>query len=220
MAQQVQNIQQLFQLIAQHFGVEIGKQVRAEIEKIVNVSNVNIDDINKKIEVIQKLLDADPNTPEFDVAQNIIAQIKTLIERVAKTEGAVLELRKALADVQNAQAELEKKVEEQTKQLEEKKADRNYVDSNFINVKEIMGLNIDAIVADFSKCLQAGLRGETCETEAQQPQNQPQVPQTHQEEQTKQNTQDRQSETHQNTQDRQNQTHQNQTNADSDGAVL
>ena len=154
MAQEIkiQNIQQLFQVIAQHFGAEIGKQVREQIENIVNISNTDVAEINKKIEVIQKLLDADPNTPEFDVAQNIIATIKNIIEQIRQNAQAIDELK---ADLEKAKKDLEAKIEA--------KADKEYVNANFVNVKEMLGINIDAIVNDFAKCLSASLNGENCE---------------------------------------------------------
>lgn len=77
----------LMQCIATSFGVKVGEAVRNEINTVLNLESLDISTINAKITAIQKLLDADPSTPEFDIAQNFITTIAGLTARIASLEG-------------------------------------------------------------------------------------------------------------------------------------
>jgi len=90
--QQFTNIQELLQLVAKHFGYQVGAKVKTEIEKVIEAENVDIKKLQDAIDVIQKLLDADPDTPEFDVGQNIITQLTDHLNRIKKLEGQVATL--------------------------------------------------------------------------------------------------------------------------------
>jgi len=77
----------LMQCVAQTFGVRVGETIRTEIASALALSNVDISVLNAKIATIQLLLDADPNTPEFDVAQNLITTLTGLTTRITALEG-------------------------------------------------------------------------------------------------------------------------------------
>jgi len=87
MAQSVPEI--LLQEIAKHWGWEVGDKVRQEIEAVIGAQNVDIEQLQNAITTIQGLLDADPNTPEFDVGQNIVTQLTDHLTRITNLEGAV-----------------------------------------------------------------------------------------------------------------------------------
>jgi len=84
--------EQLLEQIAKHWGWEVGDKVRQEIQKIVGAANVDIEDLQNAISVIQGLLDADPDTPEFDVGQNIIRQLSDHLARITNLEEKVARL--------------------------------------------------------------------------------------------------------------------------------
>jgi hypothetical protein len=77
----------LMQCIAQTFGVATGEAIKAEIAKVLTLESLDIAGVSAKIKVIQDLLDADPNTPEFDIAQNLITTLTGLTSRIAALEG-------------------------------------------------------------------------------------------------------------------------------------
>lgn len=77
----------LMQCIATTFGVKVGEAVRAEVDSVLQLEGLDVSTINAKITAIQNLLDADPNTPEFDIAQNFITTIAGLTARIAALEG-------------------------------------------------------------------------------------------------------------------------------------
>ena len=90
MAQSVPEI--LLQEIARHWGWEVGDKVRQEIEAVIGAHNVDIDQLQSAIQTIQGLLDADPDTPEFDVGQNIITQLTDHLTRIVNLENKVATL--------------------------------------------------------------------------------------------------------------------------------
>jgi chromosome segregation ATPase len=85
----MQDLQTLFQQIAKHWGYEIGKKVKSEIQAVIDAENVDIQKLQDAIKTIQGLLDADPDTPEFDVGQNIITQLTDHLNRIKNLENAV-----------------------------------------------------------------------------------------------------------------------------------
>lgn len=113
------DLQVLMQQIAKHFGYQVGTKVKAEIDKVVGAEKIDTDKLQAAIKTIEKLLDADPSTPEFDVGQNIITQLTDHLKRIealenevktlnadAKTEGSVDYKVKAAKDA--LQAEIDK----------------------------------------------------------------------------------------------------------------
>ena len=80
------DLQSILGEIAKQFGWQVGDKVRVEINKILELNNVDTKDIEEKIKTIQSILDADPDTEEFDVAQNIITQLKDILGRIANLE--------------------------------------------------------------------------------------------------------------------------------------
>jgi len=85
----MQDMQTLMQLVAKHFGYQVGNTVRTEIEKLTQAENIDVKKLQDAIHTIQGLLDADPNTPEFDVGQNIVTQLTDHLNRIKKLESAV-----------------------------------------------------------------------------------------------------------------------------------
>ena len=170
MAQEIQNLQQLFELIAKHFGLETGKKIRKEIDEVLSLQGVDTKDLQDRIKVIQSILDADPSTPQFDVAKNIITQIKNIVTKADK-------LQSQLDDLQNKVKELQKGGQQQTeessqanikiqkqiddlqaklKSLIDAKADKEYVDAKFISYEELFSIRCDKIAKVFSTCLDKG----------------------------------------------------------------
>ena len=170
MAQQVQNLQQLFELIAKHFGLETGKKIRKEIDEVLSLEGVDTKDLQDKIKVIQSILDADPSTPEFDVAKNIVTQIKNIVSKANALQSQLADLQnkvKELQDNNNQQneanntnnAKLQKQIDDlkaQLKSLTDVKADKTYVDTNFVSYEKLLSIDCDKIAQAFSKCLDKG----------------------------------------------------------------
>jgi len=80
------DMQQIMELIAKHWGYQVGAKVREEVSKVVQAENIDVDKLQSAIQTIQKLLDADPSTPEFDVGQNIITQLTDHLNRIVALE--------------------------------------------------------------------------------------------------------------------------------------
>jgi len=70
-------------------GSAVGAKLKLELDKLLNTQNINIEELQAKIEVLQSILDADPDTPEFDQAQNIITQINAALTRLAAAEAKI-----------------------------------------------------------------------------------------------------------------------------------
>ncbi|WP_456390325.1 hypothetical protein [Hydrogenimonas sp.] len=86
-------VQTLIEQIAKHWGWEVGDKVRQEIEAVISAQNVDIDQLQAAIQTIQSLLDADPNTEEFDVGQNIVTQLSDHLARISSLETDVAKLK-------------------------------------------------------------------------------------------------------------------------------
>jgi len=85
--------QDILALIAKHWGWEVGDKVRQEIQNVINAHDIDINQLQNAIKTIQGLLDADPNTPEFDVGQNIITQLTDHLTRITNLESDVATLK-------------------------------------------------------------------------------------------------------------------------------
>lgn len=70
--------QATLQTLLNRLGIVTGSVVAQQVSDALNVSGTDIQDLQNKIATIQGILDADPSTPEFDVAQNIITTITNL----------------------------------------------------------------------------------------------------------------------------------------------
>jgi len=95
------NVQQILELIAKNFGWQVGDKVRVEIEKVLKLQDVDTKDLEDKIKVIQGILDADPETEEFDVAQNIITQLKDQLDKITVNQKAIAQNANAIKDLQD-----------------------------------------------------------------------------------------------------------------------
>lgn len=86
MTQPVQTVEELFGCIATQFGIETGAAIKAEIDALLGMPNVDIQALQAAIAQIQSLLDSDPNTPGFQIGQNIISQLVSLGDRITALE--------------------------------------------------------------------------------------------------------------------------------------
>jgi hypothetical protein len=86
-------VQTLIDEIAKHWGWEVGDKVRQEINAVIAAQDVDIDQLQSAIQTIQGLLDADPNTEEFDVGQNIVTQLSDHLARITSLEGDMATLK-------------------------------------------------------------------------------------------------------------------------------
>ena len=86
-------VKTLLEQIAKHWGWEVGDKVRAEIQSVIDAQNVDLEQLRSAIQTIQGLLDADPDTPEFDVGQNIVAQLSDHLRRITALEADVATLK-------------------------------------------------------------------------------------------------------------------------------
>jgi hypothetical protein len=73
-------------------GAHIGSAIRTAIDNLLNTHNLDIQELQDKVQVLQNILDADPDTPEFDQAQNIIAALNDIVGRLDGVEAKVTTL--------------------------------------------------------------------------------------------------------------------------------
>jgi DNA repair exonuclease SbcCD ATPase subunit len=81
-----QTVTELFGCIATQFGIETGAAIKAEIDALLGLPNVDVQALSAAVAQIQSLLDSDPNTPGFQIGQNIIAQLVSLGDRITALE--------------------------------------------------------------------------------------------------------------------------------------
>jgi predicted nucleic acid-binding Zn-ribbon protein len=86
MTQPVQTVEELFGCIATQFGIATGSAIKAEIDALLGMPNVDVQALQAAITQIQSLLDSDPNTPGFQIGQNIISQLVSLGDRITALE--------------------------------------------------------------------------------------------------------------------------------------
>lgn len=77
----------LMQCVATQFGVKTGEAIKAQINSVISLGNVDIAALQAAIAQIQTLLDADPGTPGFQIGQSIITQLTDLAGRITTLEG-------------------------------------------------------------------------------------------------------------------------------------
>jgi uncharacterized coiled-coil protein SlyX len=113
------DLQTLFQCLAQTFGEETGRAVKAEIQSVINLGQIDVAALNAKITTIQNLLDADPNTPEFDIATNLITQLTSLSGRITALENdtALQSLSSIVNGIDAGLAQLVNQVQDLTAQV-------------------------------------------------------------------------------------------------------
>lgn len=81
-----QSVQDLFGCIATQFGIETGAAIKAEIDALLGLPNVDVQALSAAVAQIQSLLDSDPATPGFQLGQNIITQLVSLGDRITALE--------------------------------------------------------------------------------------------------------------------------------------
>lgn len=86
-------LQSLFEQVSKYWGWHVGVKVKEQVEAIIQAENVDVERLQSAIETIQGLLDADPSTPEFDVGQNIVAQLTDHLTRITALEGDMTTLK-------------------------------------------------------------------------------------------------------------------------------
>jgi len=113
------DLQTLFQCLAQTFGEETGRAVKAEIQSVINLGQIDVAALNAKITTIQNLLDADPNTPEFDIATNLITQLTSLSNRIGvlENDGTLQNLSSIVNGIDQGLATLQSQVQDLSSQV-------------------------------------------------------------------------------------------------------
>ena len=81
-----QTAEELFGCIATQFGIATGEAIKAEIDALLALPNVDLTALQAAIAQIQDLLDAEPGTEGFQVGQNIITTLTDLTARVTALE--------------------------------------------------------------------------------------------------------------------------------------
>ena len=81
-----QTVEELFGCIATQFGIATGEAIKAEIDALLALPNVDLTALQSAIAQIQSLLDAEPGTEGFQVGQNIITTLTDLTARVVALE--------------------------------------------------------------------------------------------------------------------------------------
>lgn len=81
-----QTVEELFGCIATQFGIATGEAIKAEIDALLAMPNVDLTALQSAIAQIQSLLDAEPGTEGFQVGQNIITTLTDLTARVVALE--------------------------------------------------------------------------------------------------------------------------------------
>ena len=81
-----QTVEELFGCIATQFGIATGEAIKAEIDALLAIPNVDLTALQSAITQIQSLLDAEPGTEGFQVGQNIITTLTDLTARVVALE--------------------------------------------------------------------------------------------------------------------------------------
>lgn len=81
-----QTVEELFGCIATQFGIATGEAIKAEIDALLSLPNVDLTALQSAIAQIQSLLDAEPGTEGFQVGQNIITTLTDLTARVTALE--------------------------------------------------------------------------------------------------------------------------------------
>jgi len=84
--------QALLELIGKHWGFEVGNKIKTEIASVVGASNIDMTKLQSAIATIQGLLDANPNTAQFDVGQNIVTQLTDHLARITNLESGLATL--------------------------------------------------------------------------------------------------------------------------------
>ena len=81
-----QTVEELFGCIATQFGIATGEAIKAEIDALLAMPNVDLTALQSAIAQIQSLLDAEPGTEGFQVGQNIVTTLTDLTARVVALE--------------------------------------------------------------------------------------------------------------------------------------
>ena len=73
-------------------GAHTGAAIKNAIDDLISTNEIDANALQAKIEVIQNILDADPSTPEYDQAQNIITSLNSILSRLAVIETTISRL--------------------------------------------------------------------------------------------------------------------------------
>jgi len=181
-------VQQLLQLVAQHFGWQVGDKIKTEINNILALENVDIQELQNRIKTIESILDADPDTEEFDVAQNIITQLTDILTRLTNIENNISNLNSRLTDVESQNQEQNERLDNIESQLSnlasndtingiqeeidnieteidnienaiDSKADKTYVDENFVTKESVTSIDVEALANVFRAAMDCGFNG-------------------------------------------------------------
>ena len=73
-------------------GAHTGTAIKNAIDELISTHEIDVNALQAKIGVIQNILDADPSTPEYDQAQNIITSLNSILSRLAVVETTISRL--------------------------------------------------------------------------------------------------------------------------------
>jgi len=152
----------LMEQISKQFGWEIGNKIRVEIEKYVQLNNVDVEELQKTVDTIKKILDADPDTEEFDVAQNIIKQIKNILSDIDKLKSDIKDLTARTDKSEKDISELKKQLEQVNKDIADAK---EYMDSTFVKRSDILEVNVEELRQLFVKAMDCGFEQKDMDSE-------------------------------------------------------
>lgn len=70
------------QTLLEQMGQAVSGKIDSKIAAALDLANVDIDTLKAKVAALETVLDADPSTPEYDQAQNIITQLADLLAQI------------------------------------------------------------------------------------------------------------------------------------------
>lgn len=136
------------QALFERLGIVTGAAVSQKVSEALSLTGTDVTELQARMNTIESILDADPNTPEFDVAQNIVTQLTTLTTRLDNAEdpavagslaNQIADLTTQLASLANDVAELQTAVDSMNGAFSD----------------------MDALVASFCTGVNSGLTGTT-----------------------------------------------------------
>jgi chromosome segregation ATPase len=83
-------LNQTLECLLAGIGEQTGAAIKTEINNLIGLQNVDLQALQATVAAIQGLVDADPNTPGFQVGQNIVAQLVALGNRIDSLEASTV----------------------------------------------------------------------------------------------------------------------------------
>jgi hypothetical protein len=80
------DLTQLITSLLEQQGIVTGQAIQHQVSQAIGLSGVDINALQERMQIIESVLDGDPDTPEYDVSRNIITKIGELIHRMDEME--------------------------------------------------------------------------------------------------------------------------------------